>query len=116
VESSNIRQVEKQSRSARKVARLPVSINKEPGFTRDISASGMFIVQGRQQQVGSHIEFTVDLDTPMGKMKLCCEGEVVRIEEISGGDGEIGIGLKILKQFGQRFILDNLPRDSDSAR
>ena len=107
--SSNIYQFEKQSRSARKMAQIPISINKEPGFTRDISASGMYIVQCRQQEIGSHIEFTVDLDTSMGKIKLHCEGEVVRIEENIGSDGRIGIGIKIIHQFGSQLMLDNLP-------
>ena len=84
---------------------LPISINEEQGFTRDVSASGMFIVQGHQQKIGSHIEFWVDLDTPGGTLKLCCEGEVSRIEEV---DGQIGIGIKILKQFGMRLVLENL--------
>ena len=48
----------------------------------------------------------------MGTIKLCCEGEVVRIEETSGDNGEIGIGIKILKQFGRELILENLPDDS----
>ena len=112
MESSNTRQVEEQNRSSRKVAQLPISINGEPGVTRDISVSGMFIVQGRHQEIGSHIEFTVQVDTPMGTIKLCCEGEVVRIEETSGDNGEIGIGIKILKQFGRELILENLPDDS----
>ena len=77
---------------------LPISINEEQGFTRDVSASGMFIVQGHQQEIGSHIEFWVDLDTPGGTLKLCCEGD----------DGQIGIGIKILKQFGMRLVLENL--------
>ena len=115
MESSNTSQVEQQSRSARTVTQLPVSINEEPGVTRDISASGMFIVQGRHQEIGSHIEFTVDLDTPMGKIKLRCEGEVVRIENVSGHEGEVGLGIRILKQFGQRLILEHVPVKPETA-
>ena len=113
--NSNTRQVARQSRSARKAAHLPVSINKDPGFTRDISATGMFIIMQRQQKVGSHVEFTLDLNTPMGNVKFSCEGEVVRIENIPGSDGQVGIGIKIFKDLGRNYVLDNLPADSSIA-
>ena len=109
MECSNARRVERQNRSSRKVAQLPISINGEPGVTRDISVSGMFIVQGRQQEIGSHIEFTVQVDTPMGKIELCCKGEVVRVEENIGSNDRIGIGIEISHQFGRQTMFDKLP-------
>lgn len=112
VQSSNTCQPDKPSRAARKVVQLPISMDGGTGVTRDISVSGMFIVQDRQQKVGSRIEFTIDLVTPMGKIQLCCEGEVVRIDEIPGSEGRIGIGIKILKQFGRELVLGDLPDDS----
>lgn len=111
MENSKIDQVEKHSRDARVVTQLPVSINEEAGVTRDISASGMFIIQTRQHEIGSRIEFSVDLDTPMGKMKLSCEGEVVRVEEPFGSEGGVGIGIRILKQFGRQMLVGNLPKN-----
>lgn len=105
--NSNMWQVEKPSRGARTVAQLPVSINEEPGYTRDISATGMFIVQGRQQEIGSRIAFTVDLDTPIGTIKLSCEGEVVRMEEAYDSDGAVGIGIRIIKQFGRQLMFED---------
>lgn len=115
VASPSICQVEKQKRSARKVVQLPISMKGESGVTRDISVSGMFIVQDRQQEIGSRIEFTIDLDTPMGKIQLCCEGEVTRTEKIFGSDGRVGIGIRILKQFGRQLVLEDLPDDSAIA-
>lgn len=115
VESPNISQIEKQRRGARKVVQLPISMNGGAGVTRDISVSGMYIVQDRQQEIGSRIEFTIDLATPMGKIQLCCEGEVIRIEKIVGSDSRVGIGIKILKQFGRQLVLENLPDDAAIA-
>ena len=51
----------------------------------------------------------------MGKMKLCCEGEVVRIEEIPGSDGRVGIGVRTIKQFGRQLILEEFPEQSAMA-
>ncbi len=85
----------KHRRHARISTELPTSIKGTPGVTRDISASGLFIVQDRQQEIGSRIDFWVDLDTPGGKLKLCCEGEVVRVETVND---RFGIGVKILSQ------------------
>lgn len=101
-------QSDKQPRSERIGKRLRISSNEKQGFTRDISASGMFIVVDDKPEIGSEIEFTVDLDTLLGKIKLRCQGEVVRFEAV---DGRVGIGIKITKQFGQRLILgsQNVP-------
>jgi hypothetical protein len=92
---SEEKKLTKQLRRPRVKAALPTFLNGTPALTRDISASGVFIVQNQRQELGSKIEFWVDLDTPGGKLKLNCQGEVVRIEEM---DGRFGIGVKILKQ------------------
>ena len=83
---------------------LPVSLNGETGYTRDISVSGMFIVQSRQQAVGSRLNFSLDLDTPMGVMTLRCVGEVVRVEQGAGGDGEVGLGIRIIQLSDQQLL------------
>lgn len=82
-------------RHARISTELPTCVKGMQGVTRDISASGLYIVQSSEQKIGSHIDFWVDLDTPGGKLKLCCEGEVVRVEAI---EARFGIGVKILSQ------------------
>lgn len=92
-------------RDTRVKTTLPVSVNDDDGFTKDVSATGMYIVQGKTQEVGSRIEFSIELNTAMGKMRLHGEGEVVRVEEL---DGKTGIGIKVLHQFGQQILLDNL--------
>ena len=79
---------------------MPVTVNGRPGVTRDISTTGMYIIQSSQQKPGSKIDFWLDMDSPEGKYKLCCEGEVVRVEEIYG---KVGIGVKILSQVKQNY-------------
>lgn len=85
----------KQARRTRINARIPVKIDGERGITRNISTTGMFIVQNIQYEMGSRIDVWMDMDTPEGKVKLCCEGEVMRVEEL---EGKVGIGVRILSQ------------------
>ena len=87
-------------RQRRQITELPTSIGGNQGITRDISASGLFVVQSKVQEVGSRIDFTVDLDIVGGKLKLCCEGRVIRVEKI---DDKIGLGVKILSQTVKSF-------------
>jgi hypothetical protein len=82
-------------RRSRTSSNLPVSINGRKGITRDISSSGVYLVHSSQHEVGSKIDCLIDLDTSGGKLKLCCEGIVVRVEEV---DGRFGIGIRILSQ------------------
>jgi hypothetical protein len=85
----------KHSRSKRIGAAMPTCLQGVNGTTRDISASGLYILQDSECQTGSLIDFWVDLETPGGKLKLCCQGEVVRVEKV---DHRFGIGIKILDQ------------------
>jgi hypothetical protein len=63
------------------------------GVTSDVSASGLFFETDSRQQVGSLIDFEIELSTPGGPMKLKAQGTVVRIK--SNG-GRIGVGVKLL--------------------
>jgi hypothetical protein len=85
----------KEHRSKRYSTELSTTLNGVTGVTRNVSATGLYIVQDQQCEAGSHIEFWVDLDTPGGKLKLCCEGEVIRVEKV---DDRYGLGVKILSQ------------------
>lgn len=82
-------------RRTRTSSSVPASINGSIGITRDISSSGVFVVQSTRFEVGSKIDCLIDVDTSGSKMKLCCEGIVVRVERV---DGRFGIGVKILSQ------------------
>lgn len=63
------------------------------GVTRDISASGLYFETDSEQQVGSLIEFEIELDTPGGPMKFKAQGQIVRIEQLGG---RTGAGVKLL--------------------
>jgi len=81
--------------AARIPSRLVVVENGKKGITRDISATGVFFEMDTHHQAGSAIQFHIELDTPGGKLKLVCEGEVVRVEDLNG---KVGVAAKILKQ------------------
>ncbi len=83
-------------RSKRVSTELPTFADGVRGVTRDVSATGLYIVQDQPCEKGSRIEFWVDLNTPTGDLKLSAEGEVIRVEKV--GDGRFGIGIKILRQ------------------
>jgi hypothetical protein len=83
-------------RSPRVRASFPVSTaNGAMGQTTDISATGIFFELNQNQEPGSVISFSVELDTPGGKLRLMCEGEVVRVEEKGG---RIRVATKIINQ------------------
>ncbi|MFJ7813366.1 MULTISPECIES: PilZ domain-containing protein [unclassified Pseudomonas] len=63
------------------------------GVTRDISASGLYFETDYEQQVGSVIDFEIELDTPGGPMKFKAQGQIVRIEPQGG---RTGVGVKLL--------------------
>ncbi|MEO7811302.1 MAG: hypothetical protein ABIR73_04575, partial [Usitatibacter sp.] len=56
--------------------------------------SGVFFETDEKMAEGNAIEFTVEFDSPTGKLVLRCSGQIVRVE-ISGG--KIGVGAKILE-------------------
>ena len=62
------------------------------GITRDVSASGVFFETDASYAVGNAISFTLELQTPGGRMTLKCDGEIVRVEM---RDARAGIAVKI---------------------
>jgi hypothetical protein len=73
---------------------LPVDLGTTTGTTRDVSASGVFFEIEATYRFGAVIEFTVELDTPGGKMLLKCEGEIVRIEPRGQ---RVGVAVRIVR-------------------
>lgn len=73
-------------------AALPVNLKTATGITRDVSASGIFFETTATLALGSAISFTVEFDTPGGKMELKCQGEIVRTEQHGS---QIGVAVKI---------------------
>lgn len=65
------------------------------GVTQDISATGIFFELDSGHEMGSEIDFWVELDTPGGKLKLICKAKVARVEQV---DGKVRIAAHILNQ------------------
>ncbi|MEO7741665.1 MAG: PilZ domain-containing protein, partial [Usitatibacter sp.] len=62
-------------------AALPVIVEgRAAGITRDVSASGVFFETDEKMAEGNAIEFTVEFDSPTGKLVLRCSGQIVRVE------------------------------------
>ena len=84
--------VQDKRRNERILTALPVDLGTATATTRDVSASGVFFEIDASYALDSEIEFTVELDTPGGKMMLKCEGEIVRIEPRGT---QVGVAVKI---------------------
>ena len=75
---------------------LPVDIDGIPSLTRNISATGMYVETDTHQTPGSHIHFTVEVVVWGKKLKLVCDGEVVRVDQ--NGD-KTGVAVKLDNSF-----------------
>ncbi|MFZ4478682.1 MAG: PilZ domain-containing protein [Rhodoferax sp.] len=91
----------KTHRSKRYRTELSTTVNGVSGLTHNVSTTGLYILQDQQCETGSRIDFWVDLDTPGGKLKLCCEGEVIRVDKV---EQRFGIGIRILSQVMKTVI------------
>ena len=82
-------------RAPRVRSQLPIVLNGKKGLTQDISATGFYFEIDADQKIGSTIEFSIELDTPGGKLQILCSCEVVRLESKGG---KLGVAAKIIKQ------------------
>ena len=73
---------------------LPVNIVYADCFTRDISASAVFLEANATFNEGEKVDFAIEFDSPGGKLILKCNGEIIRVEKRSG---KIGIAVKIVE-------------------
>lgn len=73
---------------------LPVNLGNAEGVTHNISASGVYFVTNTSYLLGNQINFTVEFDSPGGKLMLKCDGEIIRIDPQE--DGKIGVAVKII--------------------
>lgn len=73
-------------------ARLALEFDGGHGFTRDVSASGVYFETDASCGIGEQISFAVDFESPAGKMVLKCVGQIVRVEH---KDGHIGVAVQI---------------------
>lgn len=76
---------------------LKVDLGEAIGITRDVSVSGVFFqtnLDCTPGEPGSEISFSIELDSPAGKLTLKCAGQIVRVEHQD--DGLIGVAAKIV--------------------
>ena len=66
------------------------------GLTRNISATGVYFETEGAQAPGSHVHFTVEVNVQGKKLKLVCEGEVVRVDRKGA---TLGIAAKLVSSF-----------------
>lgn len=72
---------------------LPVVLKNAKGITRDVSASGVFFWTSESTCApGELISFSVELKRPEGRMRLKCQGDVVRTEP---RNGEMGVAVNV---------------------
>jgi hypothetical protein len=81
-----------QRREERVPAALRLTLDRGIGVTENVSASGMFFETDASYAPGSAIRFTVDIETPGGKMLLSCAGDIVRVEQ---RQSRIGVAVRI---------------------
>lgn len=75
---------------------LPVDINGIPSLTRNISATGMYVETDTHTSPGAHLHFTVEVVVWGKKLRLVCDGEVVRVDQ--KGD-KTGVAVKLDHSF-----------------
>jgi hypothetical protein len=72
---------------------LPVYLANLDCITRDISASGAYLETSSSFAAGERIDFSIEFDSPSGKLMFTCNGEVIR-SEIQAG--KVGLAVKIV--------------------
>jgi len=84
-----------QPRAERIESNIPLQINGMSSIAKDISATGIFFELDETHEIGSKIQFQLDISTPGGPLVVLCEAQVTRVVK---KDGQFGIGAKILSQ------------------
>ena len=74
-------------RAVRFETELPVEIGNFHGLARNISATGIYFETEAAPALGSHVYFAVELTVRGEKLKLVCDGQVLRVEHKDGVHG-----------------------------
>ena len=75
---------------------LPVEIGNFHGLARNISATGIYFETEAAPELGSHVYFAVELTVRGEKLKLVCDGQVLRVDD---KDGVHGVAAKLDDSF-----------------
>ena len=91
----------KKRKAERKLESLPVKVlnDESKGVTRDLSASGIYILTDKHYEAGSIITMTIDLDYPPGT-RMRCVGTIVRVENHGAK-----VGVAVRMKAGETKIL-----------
>ena len=81
-----------QRKEERVRSEMLVDLGTGTGVARDVSASGIFFEVDASYKLGGTVVFSVEMNTPGGKMMLHCHGNIVRIEP---REKKVGVAVKI---------------------
>lgn len=80
--------------------RFPTELSMEtdgiPGLTKNVSATGIYFETQAAHEIGSRVHLTVEVNVRGEKLKLVCDGMVVRVDH---KDGVLGIAAKLESSF-----------------
>ncbi|MEP7315705.1 MAG: PilZ domain-containing protein [Sphingomicrobium sp.] len=90
-------------------AAMSVRIDDGFGWTRDVSASGIYFESEAASEVGSIINLVLEVVISGDKHRLVSEGKVVRIDKLPGGNFGVAARLRAL------FFADAVGEPGDSV-
>lgn len=87
------------SRASRVKTSIPLTTEDGVnGVITDISTAGILVELPEKKELGSVIDFSVEIKTRGGPLKLIGQGEVVRVEE---DDGKFKVAAKAIAHSGK---------------
>jgi hypothetical protein len=95
-------------------ASLPIKVDHgAAGTTRNLSPTGLYFVLDSGLEIKQTITFTLDFDTPTGRLQLNGTAEVVRVED---AHGKTGIGARIVESRLERAAEEAEPGEAAVAK
>lgn len=76
---------------------LAVDVDGSRGWTQDVSATGVYFEASAPRSVGSTINFLLEVTISGERLKVLCEGEVVRVDHRASG--RVGMAARLRSSF-----------------
>lgn len=76
---------------------LAVDVDGSRGWTQDVSATGVYFEASAPRSVGSTVHFLLELKISGERLKVLCEGEVVRVDHKAAG--RVGVAARLRSSF-----------------
>lgn len=76
---------------------MPLEIDGTSGIARNISATGVYFETDLSREPGSVVSLSIEVTMGGEKLKLVCEGQVVRVDSKRGG--KVGIAARLQNSF-----------------